>query len=292
MNKMRPKVGILFFVISILVTGISATAQTFFTGTEYGVMFGGSQYFGDLNTNYGFQTVHPAVGVFTRYHINPYISVKGVVNYTQVSYSDAYNTDPFEKERNLSFASNIVELAAQAEFNFFRFATGEDGSRFTPYLTGGLGVFYYNPYTYYNGQKYFLRPLGTEGQNAGYGRHYSSFSACFPIGAGVKYWLKPGLNLGFEIADRLTLTDYIDDVSSTYVGADKFPSDPRYQNIAAILQDRSTQTDPNQPLGRAGKQRGDNSSYDQYLMFQVTVSFQLKTYKCPGYIHRDIPRLR
>jgi hypothetical protein len=262
-------------------------AQEFFTGTEYGVLMGGSQYFGDLNNNYGFKTIHPALGIFVRYQINPYISVKGVVNYTHVGYSDALNNDPFEKARNLSFESDIAEGALQAEFNFFRFATGEDGSRFTPYLTGGIGVFYYNPYTYYQGNKYFLRPLGTEGQNVqggGFGgRRYSTLALCFPIGMGVKYWLRPGLNIGFEIADRLTNTDYLDDVSNTYVGANNFTTG----TAAYALQDRSRELNPDNTLGRVGKQRGDNSTFDQYLMFQVVVSFQLKTYKCPNFLKKE-----
>ena len=37
-------------------------------------------------------------------------------------------------------------------------------------------------------------------------------------------------------------------------------------------------------LGRAGKQRGNSASKDQYLMFTFSISFQLKTYKCPTYL--------
>lgn len=288
MRKIR---GILVLLI-ILMAAAPAGAQLFYTSTEYGISLGGSQYFGDLNDNYGFRFVRPAGGAFVRYQLNPYISVKGCVNFTHVGYSDAYSDDPYNKLRNLSFESNIYEGVAQAEFNFFRFSTGEDGSRFTPYLTGGIGFFYYNPYTYYNGDKYYLRSLGTEGQNAGLGTKYSSFAMCIPIGIGVKYWVIPGYNIGFEITDRLTTTDYLDDVSGVYAGADKFSSDPRNPNPASFLQDRSIEINPNAPLGRAGKQRGNSSTKDQYLMFMVNMSFQLKTYKCPSYKARenDYPR--
>src|SRR5205823_2160793 len=130
---------------------------------------------------------------------------------TSIGYEDAFNNNAFYKARNLSFKSDIVELAVQSEFNFTRFTTGEDGRRFTPYLTGGIGAFYFNPYTELAGSKQYLRKLGTEGQNlSGYeDRKYHSIAVCFPVGIGFKYWIKPGLNVGFEIADRLTLTDYL-----------------------------------------------------------------------------------
>lgn len=264
-------------------------AQNYFSGTEYGVSAGASQYFGDLNDEYGFRFVRPALGAFMRVHLNPYISVKGLVNYTHVGYSDKYSSNVYNQKRNLSFQSDIFEAAVQAEFNFFRFTTGEVGNRWTPYLTGGIGVFYYDPFAELNGKRYNLRQLGTEGQNVGFDdRRYDKFSLCFPIGAGIKYWMRPGLNIGFEIANRLTTTDYLDDVSTTYVGSNYFPNDPAVQNPAYFLQDRSIEVTPADPLGRPGKQRGNSSTRDQYMMFLVHLSFQLKVYKCPAYMDRGV----
>ncbi|MCB0699962.1 MAG: hypothetical protein H6551_01825 [Chitinophagales bacterium] len=275
----------LLYIISLsIVFVLPAKAQTFFTGTEYGISLGGSQYFGDLNDRYGFQTVHPAGGVFTRIHLNPFIAVRIGASYTQVSYDDKLSNNDFNKARNLNFKSDILEAAIFTEFNFFRFYTGEEKSRFTPYLVGGIGLFYYNPYTTYLGRKYYLRTLGTEGQYVGYGdRDYSTFSLCFPVGAGIKYWIAPGVNFGFEISDRLTVTDYMDDVSSTYVGIDKFPSSAGVVNTAGALQDRSLEVGT-VALGREGKQRGNSASKDQYMMFTFSLSFQLKTYRCPTYM--------
>ena len=279
----------LLLVITLAAIGKDACAQTFFSGSEYGLSIGGSQYFGDLNTNYGFKYIRPAALGFARFHINPYISARASLGYTFVGYDDKFSDNAFQKERNLNFRSDIIEATAQAEFNFFHFATGDDGSRFTPYLTGGIGVFYYNPFTYYQGVKYYLRKEGTEGQLVGYsGNKYGSVAVMFPIGVGVKYWLRPGVNVGAEISDRLTTTGYLDDVHSTYVGADKFPSVPGYPNPAYVLQDRSIETNPNSPLGRAGKQRGNASTDDQYLVFVINFSFQLKVYRCPGYLKRAI----
>ena len=262
----------------------NAKAQSFFLGEEYGFAIGGSQYFGDLNDNYGFKYVRPTGGFFARIHLNPYMAVRFTANYAKVGYDDKYSTNPYNKQRNLNFRSDIGELSFQTEFNFFRFTTGELKSRFTPYLTGGIGVFYYNPYTFIDGRRYNLREVGTEGQFVGYaGRQYNNFSVCFPIGMGLKYWVAPGVNIGCEIAHRLTLTDYLDDVSTTYIDPKKFDSDPNNPSPAFILHDRSKEIGGTE-LGRDGKQRGNSATKDQYMMIVFNLSFQFKTYKCPNYL--------
>lgn len=274
----------LFYILLVTMLPFAGKAQTFYTGTEYGFMLGGSQYFGDLNDSYGFKTPNAAAGAFTRIHMNPYISVRLGVNLTRVSYDDKLSSHKFNRTRNLNFTSNIAEAGIFAEFNFFRFVTGEKDSRWTPYLVGGAGVFYYDPYTTLDGRRYYLRRFGTEGQFAGYGdRGYSQVGFMFPVGAGFKYWIGPGVNFSFEVSDRLTTTDYLDDVSATYVGAENFESTPGFENVAFRLQDRSREVG-DEALGRAGKQRGNSSSNDQYLMFTFSISFQLKTYKCPTYL--------
>ena len=276
--------------IVILFFGVPpASAQIFYSTGEMGVVAGVSQYFGDLNDDYGFRFMRPAVGIFGRYHFNPYISGKISVNYTHVGYDDKFSNNEYNLKRNLNFQSDVFEASIQAEFNFFKFITSNPDHRFTPYLTGGIGVFYYNPYTTYDDRRYYLRPIGTEGQNMeGYEHHkYSNTSICFPIGFGVKYWLRPGVNIGFEIADRLTMTDYLDDVSTYYVDRAPFAGNINNPAPAYYIQDRSLQVTPNDPLGRPGKQRGNPSTRDQYMTFVLTLSFQLKVYRCPGYLNKD-----
>jgi hypothetical protein len=278
-----------FAATLLLVSGsISAGAQTFFTSTELGGGIGCSQYFGDLNDRYGFKTIHPAATFYVRKHLTQYISMRVGAYYTNVSYSDKLNNDVFQRQRNLDFSSHIAELSVQAEFNFFKFVTGDPYHRITPYLTGGFGVFQYDPYTMLNGTKYMLRPLGTEGQYlGGYDdRKYSNVAACVPIGVGGKFWLKPGVNLTLEISDRLTFTDYLDDVSTTYVGQDRFPLNP--QQPAYLLQDRSTENGGTTVLGRKGKQRGNSSTKDQYLMCTFTISWHFVTYRCPSFMEHDM----
>lgn len=273
------------FIILLLACSLnSSQAQTFYKWTEFGASVGATQYFGDLNDNYGFKHIRSNFGVLTRYNFNHYISIRASANYTQVGYDDKYNSNAYQKMRNLSFRSDIYEATIQTEFNFFRYETGNEENGWTPYVTIGLGGFYYNPYTTFKGEKYYLRPLGTEGQNLPQysDRKYKSISMCVPIGAGVKWWLAPGVNMGLEAVHRLTFTDYLDDVSNTYIGADKFAPDPTALNAAYFIQDPSLILNPQNPIGQVNKQRGANNTLDQYLMLQFWVSIQLKTYKCPS----------
>ena len=99
----------------------------------------------------------------------------------------------------------------------------------------------------------------------------------------MKFWLKGGVNLTFEVADRLTTTDYLDDVSTTYVGVARFTPG----SAAAALQDRSIEINPTNPLGKDGKQRGNTASYDQYLMALVSISWHFTSYKCPEFMRTD-----
>lgn len=286
---MRSIAAVVFSFLGVFIVSV-AGAQSYYTANEIGISLGGSQYFGDLNENYGLKTIHPAGGLYVRRRMNSYISLKIVANYTEVGYDDKMSSDYYTRLRNLNFKSDVIETVFQAEFNFFKFITGDKYNRFTPYLTGGVGAFYYNPYTTYQGEKYYLHQQGTEGQYVGYaGRRYGNISPCIPIGIGLKYWIKGGVNLTLEVADRLTLTDYLDDVSATYVGASKFPT----TSVAYSLQDRSLEINPGgTALGRAGKQRGNTASKDQYLMAQLSISFHFTTYRCPHFMSEDLIKVR
>jgi hypothetical protein len=104
---------------------------------------------------------------------------------------------------------------------------------------------------------------------------------CFPLGVGVKYNLNPKMNIGFEIVYRFTTTDYIDDVSSTYVGIDKFATLPDGSpSVAALLQDRSYETGT--PIGIEGRQRGYSNQNDSYIFAEVMLSINLTSYRCPS----------
>jgi len=282
---MKKSILTIFFIGSLLV---KTTAQDMYEQIgEFGITAGVGHYFGDLNTRAQVNRPKPALGIFFKKQFNNYLGVRLSAHYAQLGYSDIYSKNDFQKRRNLSFNSDIFEIALMGDFNFFKFVPGDPDYAFTPYVTIGVGAFSYNPYAYYQGQKVFLRALGTEGQNLGYTdpvtnksrKPYGGMAVCFPIGAGIKYNLNNNINLSFQVAHRLTLTDYLDDVSTTYVGADKFPVVNGVPSVAGILQDRSFETGT--PIGVEGRQRGFSKQRDQYLIAEVGVSFSISTYKCP-----------
>jgi opacity protein-like surface antigen len=262
----------------------SAQEEAIVQEGEYGFSLGAAHYFGDLNPNPRFNRPGLAVGAFFRKQFGNYVAVRIGGQYGFVGYSDKYNkSNEFMYRRNLSFNSNIWELALQGDFNFLKFIPGSAYNRFTPYITFGVGVFNYDPYAYYNGQKVYLRSLGTEGQGSSLypdRKPYGSMAVCFPLGVGVKYNLNRKMNLGFEVLYRFTTSDYIDDVSTTYA------PDARPQTLPDgsptlwyALQDRSGAT--GEPIGIKGRQRGYSNQKDGYLTAQVTLSFNLTSYKCP-----------
>ncbi len=278
----------IFFCLALAVTLSTTTqAQMFFENVhtgEFGVTGGGAHYFGDLNNRSSFSRPKPAVGIFFRKQFGDYISLRLSAHYAQLGYSDAYSKNEFQRLRNLSFNTNIYEVALQGDFNFFKFTPEDPSHSFTPYVTLGIGAFNFDPYAYLNGQKYFLRPLGTEGQTTGYmGRKpYSTTALCIPFGVGLKYNLTEKVNISFELAHRFTFTDYLDDVSTTYVGVNNFQPGPNGTlSEAQLLQDRSYEFDKNNVLGIEGRQRGFSKQKDQYIIGEIGLSINLSKYRCP-----------
>lgn len=251
---------------------------------EFGVGIGAGHYFGDINTRAWLNRPKPAATIFFRKNFGNYMAARIGASFAQLGYSDRYNThNEFMYRRNLSFNSNIWELALQGDFNFFRFMPGEPQYSFTPYVTLGAGIFSYDPYAFLGGEKIFLRPLGTEGQGSTLypeRKQYSTMGISFPIGAGIKYSINERINIGFEILHRFTNTDYLDDVSTTYVDPAAFPLNADLSvSQAYLLSDRSYER--GEPIGIPGRQRGNSKQKDQFVTAIFHVTFNLQSYKCP-----------
>ncbi|HMO62276.1 MAG TPA: DUF6089 family protein [Ferruginibacter sp.] len=282
----------LLVVSCLVVLALPAKAQyaseAYELNGEYGVTIGAAHYFGDLNTRAKINRLKPAIGVFFRKQFNNYLGIRIAGHYAQVGYSDTYSKNDFQKARNLSFNSDIYEFSVSGDFNFFKFIPGNPNYGFTPYITLGLGIFSYNPYAYLDNQKIYLRPLGTEGQNIGYEdpitgkkrKPYGSMSVCVPLGIGLKYNVNDQFSFFVQAAQRLTFTDYLDDVSTTYIGSDKFLNNSGQLTTAGILQDRSYEK--GQIIGVEGRQRGWSKQKDQYMIVEIGFSFAISSYNCPS----------
>lgn len=278
MHIMKMKL-LAFLLISSIAVNAQSQNNEYVQKGEFGITVGVAHYFGDLNTRAAINRPKPALGAFFRKQFGNYVGVRLSAHYAQLGYSDTYSKNEYQNIRNLSFNSNIWEVAIQGDFNFFKFIPTDPYYGFTPYITLGVGVFTYDPYAYTNGEKEFLRPLGTEGQLIGYNgrKPYNTLAMCIPLGVGVKYNISEKINFSFEIGHRFTMTDYLDDVSTTFVGADKFTP----LSTAALLQDRSVELTPLTPLGVEGRQRGWSKQKDQYIIAEIGITYNLSSYRCP-----------
>ncbi|MFN2456991.1 MAG: DUF6089 family protein [Chitinophagaceae bacterium] len=272
-------VGLFIFIPAFLFAQNSIVQEG-----EFGVGIGAAHYFGDLNPNTHLNRPKVAASLFFRKNFGNYVAMRIGASFAQLGYSDVYNDDnEFMRRRNLSFNTNVWELALQGDFNFFRFMPGDPAFRFTPYITFGAGIFNYDPYAFLENKKYFLRPLGTEGQgDSSYPdrQQYSAMAASIPFGVGIKYSINDRINIGFEIVHRFTNTDYLDDVSRTYVDPAIFPPTPEgLPSPALLLSDRSYETGT--PIGAKGVQRGNSRQKDQFATALIFISFNIQSYKCP-----------
>ena len=146
-------------------------------------------YLGDANTSTLFQ--HPSwdVELLFRYIATPRWKFKTGFYAGGLSGNSADMTNVFPSEQTFQFSTIFYELSELAEFNFFSYGIGETYlrlKRWTPYITGGLGV--------------------TAWRVAGKG------GAAFTIPFGVGFRYKPSrrLNLDLEFLMKKTFTDRLD----------------------------------------------------------------------------------
>lgn len=271
------------FVVSLTPSFTQAQESVVQEG-EIGIGVGAGHYFGDLNTRSKLNRPKIAATLFFRKNFGNYVALRIGASFAQLGYSDQYNKhNTYMYSRNLSFNSKVWELSLQGDFNFFRFMPGEAEYSFTPYITLGAGVFTYDPYAYLNDEKIFLRPLGTEGQGSSVypdRKQYSSMAISIPFGGGIKYSFNERFNISFEVLHRFTNTDYLDDVSKTFVDPSIFPLNPDGSTSnAQLLSDRSYEI--GEPIGIPNRQRGNSKQKDQFVTAMFHLTFNLQSYKCP-----------
>ncbi|MCB0537775.1 MAG: DUF6089 family protein [Chitinophagales bacterium] len=260
----------------LIFSNSKVVAQNFEVGGYMGV----ANYFGDLNSNSSFNMVRPVGGVFLRNNFDTRWVLKSAIGFGQIAYDDKKSQNAFNRQRNLHFKSNILDLSVMLELNFLEFDKQKQNKWFSPYFTVGFAAFYYNPQAKYNGKWYYLQPLGTEGQNdPSYSgiKKYRLVNFAIPIGGGVKFSVNRNWNVGLLGELRVTFTDYLDDVSGVYPSPLSLPEGS--QGIAYALSDRSGEV--GEPIGKPGNQRGTSLKNDFYLFLGVSASYTFFRVKCP-----------
>lgn len=270
------KILIPFFIISSSFLYHVFGQQSFI---EAGVFGGFSFYKGEIDPTplLGHINTYPAAGGIIRCQFTPNIALRlsgiagKIADYDKDSkIYEIYN-------RNLSFQSSLVEGSLLFEYNFLKFQPAQK-KIFSPYLFGGIGVFHFNPKAEYMGELVELQPLGTEGQGTTQypdRKPYSLTNIAFPFGIGMKIAISSKLSLGLEFGWRFTGTDYLDDVSTTYV--DPAILSTENGNLAEHMSNRFITQPASLIIDGQYRVRGDGKTHDWYYFSGLTVTYQLKS---------------
>ena len=253
-----------YLLIIALFCGLASTAQV----SELGGTIGGSYYIGDLNPYRHYpRDTKLAGGIVYRYNFNDRYALRLQGLFGTLQAYDGDSKDSLQLLRGLHFRSKIIETSLLLEINFFKYRTrGKEGRKWTPFVFGGLAYFHFNPQAQLDDTWYELQPLGTEGQGSSAGgESYARDMICIPFGAGLK--LNAGrVDFQLEWGLRRTYTDYIDDVSGTYVDNAQLA----YENgpLAAQLADPSALAESN-----TDRARGDSNTRDWYVYSGLSITY-------------------
>jgi hypothetical protein len=287
------------------------TGASGFMGDLGGADREGSQGIRDFD----FKAVRPATLLGYRYFISRPIAVSGSLAFGYVYGDDFFTNEHFRQNRNLHFRSPILELSARGEYYFWelqRFGDryrvqkgfrGMIGYNIRAYVFAGIGGFYFEPQARFEASKvdlqkfnmlpddipadgwYNLRQLRTEGQGYFPTREpYKPIAMVIPFGIGANITLTYRTTIGIEYGFRKTFTDYIDDVSTTYVDfrifQNLFPDDPQKAFLAEYFSNPNKEAAHTAP----GYQRGNPHNDDAYMFLFISLSYKIPDARIRGRI--------
>ncbi len=288
---MKTKQIIIFLFVSLI--GFTSHSQS--TNWEFGLIIGASNYVGDINnmfkdgednskewnqfeSSFNMYNAHLMGGIIGRYNFNPRWSLQAAISFSKLSGDDKH----FNNSRNLNFHSSIQELSLVGEFNFLDYRTGSLYHRITPYIFGGIAIFHFNPKTEIlnknsERQTINLRDYHTEGQGFYDNRsNYNLVQLSIPFGLGMKFSVNKYVCIGLQWGFRKTFTDYIDDISSTYVGRQNMTYN--VNQTAANASDRTHELEDYQDVYHLeGEKRGNSTTKDWYNFFGLTITSKISS---------------
>ncbi|RYY44502.1 MAG: hypothetical protein EOO06_18015 [Chitinophagaceae bacterium] len=270
---------------------------------EAGLNFGPTFFLGDLGGNAGkgtrfikdvnLELTKMMKGAFVTVYPTDWLGLRVAGQLTYVSGQDYIintngNHESWRKERNLDFKSNMWEVYGAIElYPTLLFRKYNDYEpRLRPYGFFGIGLFHFDPkgsITASNGTKTWhkLHPLRTEGQGMTQypnKKPYELTQINVPMGFGLKYDLSEKVTVGAELLYRHTFTDYIDDVSTTYIDPVYFGQylSPQDAAIARKIHDKmySIMT-ANVSRFSPGTQRGNAKQNDAYFSTLLKIGVKL-----------------
>lgn len=308
MRTTVPSVRTLVLICFLTALSVRSQAQGIMSADgkyEIGIALGPMFFLGDLGGHYGegrgfvkdlnLPLTKLSKGIYANVYPVEWFGFRAGFNHGIIEgYDNIINekggAERHRKERNLNFKSTIMEFYAAAEFLPTVFIEQYDGleGKLRPYGVMGIGAFKFNPMAGYGGAWIPLKPLRLEGQGMEEtGRkEYSLIQIEVPVGFGAKYYIKDNLYIGMEVLHRKTFTDYIDDVSTTYIDANLFDKylTPDQAQLAKALYYRSNEvtgtTRP--PFPSPNEQRGDAAQKDAYFSGVLRLGWRLNDWNSPN----------
>lgn len=257
-------VALIVLMLGRFLAPIEAHAQIIEVGASAGL----SYYMGDINPRKPFNNSSIGFGMLVRYYENTRWAFRLTYSYLQLKGSD--DVSGYRPERGLSFKTNVHDVAAIAEFNFWDYFTGSKRNNLSPYLFGGISAFYFNPKAD-DGTELcnMYTDVDYEGTMPAMGEDkYSKFALSIPFGVGVKYSLGPKLGVAFEWRWDYTFTDWIDDCHAYY---------PKYNpgdNYVQYSDPTGFAADANGANDKEYIQRGNKSDNDWFGYLNVSVVYK------------------
>ena len=237
---------------------------------EVGPHGGVSYYMGDLNPTLPFAMADWQYGGVVRFNYNNRWTFRADYSYVTVKADD--EIIKWRPERDLNFRSKIHDLSFVAEFNFLEYYTGNPKRNVSPYIFGGISVFYYTTYTVISDSLIDLSdhqtepaPTDAKWYDKAFGKT-SPVGISIPFGMGVKFALSRHMAATVEWRMQKTFTDYLDDVGTVYPARNKRPT----VKIDGVTYDLSDPTG----VFEEGQQRGNSAFNDWFGMARVSLTWK------------------
>lgn len=273
------KVYIVFFIVFV---SLSSKSQWLW---DYGIRLGASNYLGDIGgkekTRRDFVSDMKLAktrwdgGVFVRYKLEPKLSAKLAFDWVRLEGDDKLSTNPGRMYRNFNFKNDVLDLALTGEFFFYEDPdlgnTYRYRNSFRAYVFGGVGGFYSNPKSIYNGHYIKMRDYDVEGVD------YKPIGLNIPMGVGFYFTFDKKHRIGFEMNYRKTFTDYLDDISGNYPDAPPTGYDPAIALRTLQLSQDKVEANPGAYNSHTwGAKRGDNTHKDAYMTVSLSYSYVIR----------------
>jgi len=252
-------------VLFIILIPISGWSQRIFAT----LFAGASNYSGDLQEKrFTFQQAHPAGGLGLMFEVTDKIFIQGEFKFGKISAADKYSKN---YKRNLSFYSHLYEFSLRGEYAILN----PYDHKISPCIFAGIALFDFAPYADdAQGTPVLLPEKSTEGQGFIEGRNpYKLRQFSIPFGGGLQWTISHNSRLGVYLGFRKTFTDYIDDVSTTYV--DELQLSQAKGASAAQIAYRGDEIPNGAPYPPAGTQRGNPKSLDWYYFTGISYRVRL-----------------